>query len=146
MHLPLPREEVFDFFAEARNLGRITPPELQFRITDAPEAIAQGALIEYSLTLYGIRFGWRTEIAVWDPPNMFVDQQLKGPYTLWHHTHTFADEPTRAGEPGTRIHDAVRYALPLWPLGEIGHPLVRAQVERIFAYRERAIREILLGT
>ena len=145
MHLPLARPEVFDFFADARNLGRITPPELEFRIIDAPEAVAQGALIEYSLKLYGVRFGWQTEIAVWEPPERFVDQQLKGPYRLWHHTHTFTDEATASGEPGTRIHDTVRYALPLWPFGEIGLPLVRAQVKRIFAYRERAIREILLG-
>ena len=144
-HLPLPRPEVFAFFAEAKNLERITPPELRFRITQAPEAIHEGALIEYRLRLFGVPFGWRTEIATWNPPNVFVDQQLRGPYRVWHHTHTFTDEPGARGQPGTRIHDAVRYALPLWPLGEIALPVVRAQVRRIFSYRERAIRGILLG-
>jgi ligand-binding SRPBCC domain-containing protein len=145
MHLPLPREEVFPFFAEARNLERITPPELRFRITRAPEAIHAGARIEYRLRLLGVPFGWRTGIAVWDPPHRFVDQQLRGPYRLWHHTHVFTDEPSASGEPGTRIEDVVRYALPLWPAGEVAYPLVRAQVKRIFRHRERAIRGILLG-
>ena len=145
MHLPLPRDEVFEFFADAKNLERITPPELRFSITKAPEAIARGALIEYRLRLFGVPFGWRTEIAAWEPPTMFVDRQLKGPYRVWHHTHTFLDEPSPDGTPGTRILDVVTYALPLWPFGEVALPVVRGQVRRIFAYRERAIREILLG-
>lgn len=140
-YIPLPREEVFEFFAAAENLELITPPELKFSITKLPEGgIHEGALIEYKLQLFGVPFGWRTYIAVWDPPHRFVDQQIEGPYRVWHHTHTFADE----GE-GTRMDDRVRWALPVWPFGEVARPLVAAQVRRIFAYRERAIREILLA-
>lgn len=138
-HLALPRDEVFAFFAEARNLERITPPELRFEIRGAPDEIRRGAILDYRLRLFGVPFAWRTEIARWVPGEQFVDRQLRGPYRVWHHTHTFTDAPGG----GTDIHDEVLYSLPLAPLGEIAAPLVHLQVRRIFAYRERAIRAIL---
>jgi len=139
--LPLPREEVFEFFAAAENLERITPPELSFRITDAPkDGIKKGARIRYRLGLFGVPFSWLTEITTWEPGRVFVDEQLSGPYALWHHTHTFSDV-----EGGTRMDDEVRWKAPLGPLGTMVEPIIKWQVGRIFAYRGKAMREILLG-
>jgi ligand-binding SRPBCC domain-containing protein len=138
--LPLPVETVFAFFSDAANLEKITPPELHFRIlTPLPIEMRPGALIDYELRLFGIRFRWRTRIASWDPPHAFSDEQLRGPYREWLHTHRF--EPV---EGGTRMSDEVRYRLPLWPLGELGYPIVRLQVRRIFRYRQETIRRLLL--
>ena len=144
--LPLPRPEVFAFFADAENLEKITPPELAFEIvTPTPIDIREGALIEYRLGLFGVRFGWRTEITSWEPPYRFVDQQLEGPYRRWHHTHTFVEAAGPDGRPGTQMDDVVRWELPLAPAGELAYPLVRAQLARIFGYRQRRIRELLAG-
>lgn len=137
--LPLPLDRVFDFFSNASNLERITPPELQFRIVSPqPIGMTTGALIDYRLKLFGVPFRWRTRIAAWDPPHRFVDEQLQGPYKTWIHTHTFE---STAG--GTRVRDRVEYALPFAPLGHIALPIVRRQLARIFRYREQAIRRIL---
>lgn len=137
--LPLPVEKVFPFFSDAANLEAITPRELEFKIlTRQPIEMREGALIDYRLKLHGLAFRWRTRIAHWDPPHGFVDEQLKGPYAFWHHTHLFYDEGGK-----TRMDDEVLYRLPLWPLGEVAYPWVWRQVEKIFAHRRRKIRQLL---
>ena len=110
--VPQPREEVFDFFADAFNLEAITPPWLNFSVkTPAPIAMETGTLIDYRLRLHGIPITWRTLISVWEPPFRFVDQQLRGPYRLWHHEHTFEEL-----DGGTLVRDTVDYAVPGGPL------------------------------
>lgn len=135
--LPRPRGEVFDFFSDAHNLEAITPPWVRFEVlTQAPIAMRAGALIDYRIRVHGILIAWRTEITEWNPPRQFVDVQLRGPYTLWHHTHTFEE---RNG--GTLCLDDVRYR----PRGGalINWLFVRRDVERIFAYRQQRMRELL---
>lgn len=139
--LPLSIDEVFNFFADAGNLERITPPELHFRIlTPLPLAVARGSFIDYRLRLFGLPFSWKTEITSWEPPHQFVDEQRQGPYRQWIHRHRFS-----AVEEGTLMEDEVFYQLPLAPLGELVLPLVRLQLGRIFNYRKEAIRSILGG-
>lgn len=136
-------EEVFPFFADARNLERITPPLLRFRVlTPAPIEVREGTLIDYRLRVHGVPVRWRTLIAAWDPPHRFVDVQLRGPYALWHHTHEFA--PADGGR--TLMTDTIRYAVGAGVLGRIAHALVvRRDVERIFAHREAVLRGLLAG-
>jgi ligand-binding SRPBCC domain-containing protein len=134
--------EVFDFFAAAENLERITPPELNFRIlTPLPIRMGTGTLIEYRLRLFAVPFRWRTRISHWDPGVAFVDEQLTGPYAQWVHTHRFQDV-----EGGTLVRDEVRYRLPFFPIGEVAYPLVRFQLGRIFGYRARRLGELMGGT
>ncbi len=140
MSLPLPRDQVFAFFAEATNLQRITPPELGFEIvTPPPIDLREGTRIEYRLHLFGVPFAWQSEIQRWHPPEAFVDVQRRGPYKHWVHTHRFREE-----DGATIIEDEVHYALPYWPLGELVSPPVRLQLARIFRYRQQAIRRYLV--
>ena len=139
--IPLPREKVFHFFSEAKNLERITPDFLQFNIVGMnTEKVEKNTKITYRLKLHGIPFGWLTDIAVWDPPFRFVDNQLKGPYQLWYHEHAFEE---LVG--GTLMRDWVRFRLPLGKAGMVGLPKVLNDVGRIFAYRTEIIDEILLS-
>jgi ligand-binding SRPBCC domain-containing protein len=101
--------------------------------------MSEGTLIDYQLRLFRVPFRWQTRIVRWTPPHEFVDEQLRGPYRLWVHTHRFYEA---SGE--TTIEDEVQYRLPWWPAGEIAYPLVRLQLEKIFQYRRRAVRNLLL--
>ncbi|MFZ0827647.1 MAG: SRPBCC family protein [Verrucomicrobiia bacterium] len=137
--LPRRREEVFPFFAEAQNLETLTPPWLNFEIlTPAPVAMYPGALIDYRIRIHGIPIRWRTEIVEWNPPHRFADRQLRGPYALWHHTHTF-----EARDGGTLCIDAVRYR----PRGGAltNCLFVRRDVKNIFAFRRERLARIFGG-
>jgi len=141
MVLPCNIHDVFRFFSDATNLERITPPGLCFRIlTPTPIPMGENTLIDYKLQLYGIPFTWTARIRKWNPPSQFIDEQIRGPYRLWIHTHRFFDL-----DKATRVTDEVHYGLPLWPLGEALFPLVHYLLVRIFRFRKRAIRTILLG-
>ncbi len=141
--IPLPVEETFAFFCDAHNLERITPKFLNFRIlTPAPIRMEAGTVIEYRLALFGIPFKWRTLIEEWAPNSMFVDRQLRGPYALWHHTHTF----TELDRNRTLMRDVVRYRAPFGPLGRLAHWLfVERMLREIFNYRSRTTAELLGG-
>lgn len=130
---PGSRETIFAFFADAANLEAITPPWLHFRIlTPFPITMKNGALIDYRLRLRGIPIRWRTEICDWQPAHSFVDQQLRGPYRLWHHTHTFEDTAN-----GTLMTDTVRYIVPGGRL--INWIFVAPDLRRIFRYRQQVL-------
>ncbi len=138
--LDLPRKEVFDFFADAGNLEKITPPELNFNIiTKLPIDVKQGVLIDYKLKLRGIPITWQTEISIWNPPYSFTDKALKSPYKQWIHRHIF----TEIAENKTSVEDEVKYRLPLEPFGDLAHWLVRRELDRIFDYREKIVKELL---
>lgn len=134
-----PPGEVFGFFAEPRNLARLTPESMDFAFLSNDFEMRAGLEIEYRLRpLFGVPAKWRTLITEYDAPRGFVDEQLSGPYHRWVHRHTFTPV---AG--GTRVDDDVEYELPLGLLGAIGHKwLVRAELERIFRFRARAIGSV----
>ena len=96
-----------------------------------------GSIIDYVIRIGLIPMRWTTAISNYDPPHSFTDVQLKGPYSLWHHTHTF-----KSVEGGTMIADHVRYGLPFGILGRIVHFFkVKRDVQKIFEYREKLIDE-----
>ncbi len=140
--VPRPVDEVFDFFAQARNLERITPPWLGFEVlTPGPVEMRSGTLIEYRLRVHAVPVRWISRIEEWDSGRLFVDRQLRGPYRLWHHRHEFV-----ASAEGTVVRDRVRYALPLGLLGELAHAaFVRRDLERIFDFRRAAVAQLLGG-
>lgn len=131
--LPLPPTEVFPFFGEAANLQQITPGWLDFTILSAsPLPLRQGTLIDYWLRLHGVPMAWQSEITVWRPPYQFRDEQRRGPYRHWSHTHTFS---AHAG--GTLCLDDVDYRVPGGPLVE--RLFVRHKLRRIFEFRQQAL-------
>lgn len=133
----------WDFFSDPRNLAKITPPELDFTVLSAlPERVYPGMMIEYRVRpLLGIPARWLTEITHVEPEKFFVDEQRIGPYRIWHHEHHFKQLDGERIE----VRDRVTYVLPFSPFGDLVHPfLVKPQLMKIFAYREKAVNKLFL--
>jgi ligand-binding SRPBCC domain-containing protein len=133
-----PAEELFGFFADARNLEAITPPSLRFEVlTPDPIEMGVGTFIQYRLRLRGVPVRWDTVIQAWDPPRRFVDVQVRGPYRVWHHVHEL--EP-RDGGRAALMRDTVHYAVGFGGLGEVARrAVVGRALDAIFDYRAAAL-------
>jgi ligand-binding SRPBCC domain-containing protein len=137
--LPISKQKAWDFLSDPKNLQEIMPDEMGFEImSGADRKMFTGQLLQYKVTpLPGFKTNWVTEITHVEKPDYFVDVQLYGPYTLWHHKH-FIHEI----EGGVEIEDLVHYKLPFGILGRMMHPiLVKPKLNEIFKAREAKMVE-----
>ena len=140
VRLAAPLDEVFAFFADARNLEVLTPFWLHFQVvSQPPSAMTAGTRIDYRLRLRGVPVRWQSEITAWEPPCRFVDEQRRGPYRVWIHEHRFAVERCADGTEVVVASDRVDYAVPGGRL--VNRLLVAADLRRIFAYRTACLHE-----
>lgn len=135
-------ERVFAFFECPENLAKVTPPWLGLQqLTPAPVSMREGLVIDYTIRDMGLRWRWRTLITAYQAPRLFVDEQLKGPYSYWRHEHHF-----RAVDGGTQMLDRVRYALPNMLPAALARWLdahhVRPRLQVIFSYREARFKAL----
>lgn len=133
-------EEVFNFFSNEKNLERITPDILNFKVlSKSTENIEAGTLINYKLSLHGIPIKWVTKIERFEKNKLFVDTQIKGPYKKWHHTHSFKELKN-----GTLMKDHIIYKLPFGKLGQlIAGSFVKNDIKKIFTHRKKTMAKIL---
>jgi ligand-binding SRPBCC domain-containing protein len=135
-------EAVWDFIRHPRNLDRITPDDMAFRIvSDVPERMYDGLIVEYRVKIPFV--GWQTwvsELKHIRPMESFVDEQKIGPYRFWYHEHRI--EAVDDGR--VRIIDHISYAVPFGIAGRMAHALmIRPTLERIFRHRESMFRSLL---
>ncbi len=140
------------------------PPTQQGRIEDIrlspppPRPMAQEAARRFRSVAAGVgteiiisfrpvvflpqRVGWTARIVEFEWNSHFADEQIKGPFKSFHHRHGTMRE-IRDGVEGTVVTDAVDYELPLGGLGKLGGGVVRAQLEKGWAFRRKRLPEIL---
>ena len=138
--LPISPEKAWEFLSNPKNLKIITPDYMSFNIVspiDRP--LYTGQIIQYIVTpLLGIKTKWVSEITHIEDKKYFVDEQMYGPYSLWHHKHFI-----KKLEGGVEMEDIIDYKVPLGILGQIMHPiLVKPKLEEIFSYRQKKLIEL----
>ena len=144
--LPRPRAQVFEFFAEPRNIARVQPAWARPTwVAEPPYRLDAGALLDFRVRVAGVPVRWRVMVREFDPPFRFVDAQLWGPFARWEHRHRFLEgtESEGRGPAGTWIEDRVTYRLPWGPLGRAAHALgAGRRIAALFDFREARLREI----
>src|SRR5262245_34776486 len=139
--LARPRPEVFAFFADPRNLLRVTAPHLRVRLRTECTQLAAGAVLDLDLRWLGLPLRSRLYIREYDAPYRFVDVQVRGPWARWEHRHMFLED-----RGGTWVEDRVTYRLPFGPLGRLVHAaLVERQLMLAWAYRKARLEALLAG-
>jgi hypothetical protein len=141
--LPRPRPEVFEFFADPRNLAQLHPAWARPRwLTPPPARLAPGAVLDFQVAWLPGR--WRVIIREFDAPYRFVDAQVIGPFARWEHRHRFTEGAE--GEGGTWVEDRVTYRLPLGPLGRLIHAVGAGhRIRRLFDYRDDRLHDLFGG-
>jgi ligand-binding SRPBCC domain-containing protein len=138
--LPISLDTAWKFLSNPKNLKIITPDYMSFNIiSDIDRPLYTGQIIQYIVTpLLGIKTKWVSEITHIEEKKYFVDEQMYGPYALWHHKH-FVKEI----EGGVEMEDIIDYKVPLGFLGQIAHPfIVKPKLEEIFNYRQQKLTEL----
>lgn len=140
--LPISLEEAWDFFSSPKNLKKITPNYMDFKVHTPEEELEYmypGQMISYTVRpVMGIPIKWTTEITHVEIHKFFVDEQRVGPYTMWHHQHHF-----ESLDEGVMMTDIVHYMLPFGPLGWIGRKLfVERQLDEIFDFRYKVVGDV----
>lgn len=138
--LPISLEEAWNFLSNPKNLKIITPDYMSFdMITKTDRPLYTGQILQYIVTpLLGIKTKWVSEITHIEDKKYFVDEQLYGPYSLWHHKHFIKEI-----DGGVEMEDIIDYKIPLGILGQLVYPfLVKPKLEEIFSYRQKKLIEL----
>lgn len=136
-------QTLWDFISLPENLLKITPPDMEFRITFRSsldgEKMYPGQIIAYKLRpMPFFKASWVTEITQVLEKRFFIDEQRFGPYRFWHHQHILQE-----ADGGIEMIDIVSYKLPYGFLGRwVGGRLVRKKLKGIFDYRAKRMKEI----
>jgi hypothetical protein len=133
-------ERVFAFHESPGAFQRLTPPWEHIVVESGGASIRPGCRVTLTTRLGPLRFRWVAEHTEYDPPRLFADRQLSGPFASWYHRHRMIDD----GNGGTTLRDEVDYELPLGAIGRwIGSRYIRRKLNRMFDYRHEVTKRIV---
>lgn len=136
--IPHAPEKVFEFFKDEKNLEKLMPPSLGVQVNGKTTGkFEEGTLVNLKMKVHGISQNWQSQIVEWNPPKRFIDQQTKGPFKKWRHSHSLE----MLGD-GTHVTDHVVFQLPAGILGAVlGGWKVHQDLTKMFKYRAKKMRE-----
>lgn len=137
--LPVSVEEAFAYHERPGALHRLIPPWESVELEHSDQSLQVGSRVIMKTKIFGVPFRWVAEHTEYDPPNLFSDTQISGPFAAWNHRHKF-----EAVGRYTDMHDCIEYRVPFGPLGRLfGSGKAKATLEAMFAFRHRLTHDDL---
>ncbi|MGI9473454.1 MAG: SRPBCC family protein, partial [Rubripirellula sp.] len=137
--LPVSVEDAFAYHERPGALQRLVPPWESVEVESSDESLAVGSRVVLKTSLLGVPFRWVAEHTEYDPPHLFADTQVSGPFAAWDHRHEFSPVGGHCS-----LTDRVDYKVPVGALGKmLGGGKARSTLESMFAYRHRITRDDL---
>lgn len=97
-------------------------------------SLAVGSRVVLKTKIGPVPLRWVAQHTEYDPPHLFADTQVSGPFAQWDHRHVFEG----IGSETSRLTDDITYRTPLGQIGNLfGGWKARATIESMFAYRHR---------
>ena len=125
--MPGSAEALFTWHASDGAFIRLLPPWKRISLIHRDSGLAVGSEVHFKMHTGPLSFVWIARHTECDPPHMFVDEQLQGPFAYWSHHHRMI--PVNASHSELEEHITFRT-----PFG-IGESLVHDALERLFQYR-----------
>lgn len=97
--------------------------------------IGAGEEVSWEARHFRIRWRMTSRITAFDPPHLFVDEMVRGPFAFFRHEHHFL----ALGEE-TRMTDVVDVRMGLGPITPVANLIARAYLKRLFGIRNATIR------
>jgi len=132
---------LWDFFRKPSNLNKLTPEDVHFKIKSGKsDDFYEGKIISYKIKPFKLlALNWVTEISQVKEGSYFIDNQISGPYKMWHHEHHFKSN----ADGTTEIIDKVKYKLPFYIVGKLMHKVfIRKKLLSIFSFRQKKINDL----
>ena len=144
--LPVGMSRAFAYHQRPGCLERLIPPWESVTIASADGSLEPGSRVVLKTRVFGVPLTWVAQHTRCEPPRLFADTQLSGPFANWDHEHRFdpiGDELDDAAA-ACQLTDRIEYRLPGGGLGKLfGAGKARRTIESMFAYRHRVTRDDL---
>jgi len=130
-------EDVFAFHEQPDALSKLIPPWEHARIIQQADISIVGSRSIVETRIFGpFKVTWVAQHTVYEPPRVFEDIQLSGPFRRWRHRHVVTPH-----KDGAVLHDEIDYDPPFWLLGRLLAPsLIQQRLRRLFDYRHEITR------
>ncbi|MCG6157160.1 SRPBCC family protein [Rubinisphaera margarita] len=134
--VPAPVSDVFEFFIRPANLLKISPPQMGLKFIDVPPEFEHGVQFEFAVQTFGIVQKVTHRITMFNRPDMFVEELVKGPVPKWIHTHQFVS----VSDTETKLVDRIEFEPPGGIVGMmLTEDRIHDHLDEAFFHRSRQI-------